>query len=395
MKRAIVLMQAIQARHFDDDRTSFDESPTVVLLDFRKTYDALCREFLFAALHRFGYDPAFVQLIRRMHERTTVRFLVNGELSSAREIRSGIRQGCTLAPLLFIVAAEMLALAVSQDDVISGIETGAGATGKHKVSSSVDDTAVFLGSATELKRLLDLLDEFGAISGLRVQPRKNVIISLNTAHTQVSALGVPVLQSGQTTRYLGIQVSTTSATQANWNDRIRKIKARIGIATTVTTSIVSRVAILNAVTLPAIRFTARYSTPTEEIVKVLERLQKRFLWHGITSTEAARHKVNPVLVFQPRSQGGLGLRSIPLTLKAQALKTSMEWVLAQDGAFAESWHVLAHHERSFQPGCCRQTPIVRRRRRSPTEKAKGLTPQQWGLELLRYQLTAARPPDKS
>lgn len=216
-----------------------------------------------------------------------------------------IRQGCPLAPLLFLTATELLALAINQDRRITGIAAGGGDTGVRKVASFVDDTSVFLGKATELSRLLQLLDKFAALSGLRVQPRKSIIIGLNTACTQERSHGIPVLQHGRTTRYLGVQVGTTDTTAANWSDRVRKLRTRLGMATAVTNSVVSRVTIINAIMLPAIMFTARHSTPTESTVKELERIQKQYLWNSRLTSDATRHKMNSALVHMPKAHGGL------------------------------------------------------------------------------------------
>lgn len=72
-------------------------------------------------LRKFGFRTDFVSLIGRMHEDTTARFAVNGELYAVMRVRSGIRQGCPLAPLLFIIAAEALGLMLDGDDKLQGI----------------------------------------------------------------------------------------------------------------------------------------------------------------------------------------------------------------------------------------------------------------------------------
>lgn len=122
--------------------------------------------FMFLAPTGFGFSAQFVDRIRRLHEGTTARFLVNGELSSKREVRSGIRQGYPLALLLFIIAAETLALAIEQTPTLRGIATEGAEDRPHKVSAFVDDAAVFVQSGAEVKRLLLVLSKFGSLSCL-------------------------------------------------------------------------------------------------------------------------------------------------------------------------------------------------------------------------------------
>ncbi|KAF1313680.1 Reverse transcriptase precursor, partial [Globisporangium splendens] len=112
MENAILIMQAALDKAYHNNAEGFDDAPGIVMLDFMKAYDTLDRDFLHLVLSKFGFGRQFVDLVRRMHSDTTAQYLVNGELSREWEVKSGIRQGCPLVPLLFIVAAEILALAV-------------------------------------------------------------------------------------------------------------------------------------------------------------------------------------------------------------------------------------------------------------------------------------------
>uniref|UniRef100_K3XDM5 Reverse transcriptase domain-containing protein n=1 Tax=Globisporangium ultimum (strain ATCC 200006 / CBS 805.95 / DAOM BR144) TaxID=431595 RepID=K3XDM5_GLOUD len=121
MENAILIMQAALDKAYHNGAEGLDDAPGIAMLDFMKAYDTLDRNFLYLVLSKFGFGRQFVDLVRRMHSDTTAQYLVNGELSAEWEVKSGIRQGCPLAPLLFIVAAEILALAVQQDPHLEGI----------------------------------------------------------------------------------------------------------------------------------------------------------------------------------------------------------------------------------------------------------------------------------
>lgn len=98
--------------------------------------------------------------------------MVNGEFSEAQEVVSGIRQGCPLAPLLFFVAAEILALAIQQDDEIIDLHMPGGNGEKHKFLAFVDDSTVFLQEAQTLPKVMHILQQFRRMSGLKVQRQK-------------------------------------------------------------------------------------------------------------------------------------------------------------------------------------------------------------------------------
>ncbi|KAF1336462.1 Reverse transcriptase precursor, partial [Globisporangium splendens] len=137
-------MQAALDKAYHNGAEGTDGAPGIAMLDFMKAYDTLDRDFLYLVLSKFGFGRQFVDLVRRMHSDTTAKYLVNGELSREWEVKSGIRQGCPLAPLLFIVAAEILALAVQQDPHQEGTRATRSGAEPHLISTFVDDSAVFL-----------------------------------------------------------------------------------------------------------------------------------------------------------------------------------------------------------------------------------------------------------
>ena len=95
-----------------DEAMEAVESRVILLLEFRKAYDTVDRDFLYAALRLFGFDTRYIQLIRRLHTGTTASFLVNGDKSFPFSVVTGIRQGRPLAPLLFLLVVELNVIAI-------------------------------------------------------------------------------------------------------------------------------------------------------------------------------------------------------------------------------------------------------------------------------------------
>jgi hypothetical protein len=359
MENAILIMQAALDKAYHNGAEGLDDAPGIAMLDFMKAYDTLDRNFLYLVLSKFGFGRQFVDLVRRMHSDTTAQYLVNGELSAEWEVKSGIRQGCPLAPLLFIVAAEILALAVQQDPHLEGIRVTRSGAEPHLISTFVDDSAVFLKQGKQLPRLMQLLSEFGQQSGLHVQPTKSSYICLNKAVTQKQRCGIPIVGHGETVRYLGIQIGTGNITQANWEDRLQKLRTRLIIAAKVSNSVVGRVLILNSVLLPSILFTAGYIKPPAKVVDQLVNLQKQFLWKSTLGTDGTRHKVSPSLLYLPVKDGGIGLYSIPLAIKRQAMRRTTRWLQRARNKYTEAWHEQVHQGNSRNWGCGAISPKER------------------------------------
>ncbi|OWZ07213.1 RxLR effector protein [Phytophthora megakarya] len=342
MHRSVAMMLAMLQQDFHDPNHGIASSPGIVLLDFAKAYDTVDRVFLLEVLRRFGFSADFVDLMDRMHDGTTAQFLVNGELSPPLEVRSGIRQGCPLAPLLFILAVEVLALAIAQSSEIEGLQVpGADNTEQHKFSGFVDDSTLFLQEGRQLEAALGLIQDFGKISGLKVQPAKSCFIPLNRAVEDSEFLTIPVLKEGHTTKYLGYEIGFGKLAQANWAHRIRAVQRRMVTAEAAATTVVDRVDLFNTIVMPALLFTAKWFPPPQEVLTQLINMQKQFVWRRQMKDDPSRHKMTPQLIFTPRRAGGLGLIDIPVAIQTQRVNSIMIWLISARDRYQQAWRYLS------------------------------------------------------
>ena len=76
-----------------------------------------------------------------MYHIPTANIILNGEKLKAFPLRSGIRQGCALSPLLFSIVLEVLAMAIREEKEITGIQIG---KEKVKMSLFADDMIQYI-----------------------------------------------------------------------------------------------------------------------------------------------------------------------------------------------------------------------------------------------------------
>jgi hypothetical protein len=57
-------------------------------------------------------------------KKPTANIILNGEKLKTFPLKSGMRQGCPLSPLLFNIVLEFLARAIRQEEGIKGIQIG-------------------------------------------------------------------------------------------------------------------------------------------------------------------------------------------------------------------------------------------------------------------------------
>ena len=75
-------------------------------IDFEKAFDSVNRESIWNILLHYGVPIKFVDIIKALHEGFSCQVIHAGKLSESFEISSGVRQGCLLSPLLFLVVLD-------------------------------------------------------------------------------------------------------------------------------------------------------------------------------------------------------------------------------------------------------------------------------------------------
>ena len=66
----------------------------------------------------------YPNVIKAIYDKLTANIIFNGEKLKAFLLRSGLRQGCLLSPLLFKTVLEILSRAIRQEKEIKGTQIG-------------------------------------------------------------------------------------------------------------------------------------------------------------------------------------------------------------------------------------------------------------------------------
>ena len=171
-----------------------------VFADFTKAYDTIDRDFLFKVMEAMGVPIGFVAAARLLLTDTRAAAYLNGVVSPMAIFEAGIRQGCPLAPLLYLFVAEALlcvlrrrqdiGLAFPTDDGVSTATTGDLDCARVIAPQYADDvTPLVLGGDGEpraavtvaserLVHLAEAFDVFGAATNQRLNLKKTVTLPI-------------------------------------------------------------------------------------------------------------------------------------------------------------------------------------------------------------------------
>ena len=93
----------------------------IISIDTEKAFDKIQHSFM-VKTQEVGIEGPYINIIKLVHDRPTTNNILSGEKLKAFPLRSGIRQGCLLLPLLFIIVLEILALAIREEKEMKGIQ---------------------------------------------------------------------------------------------------------------------------------------------------------------------------------------------------------------------------------------------------------------------------------
>ena len=150
-------------------------------LDFAKAYDSLDWRFLWQVLKRRNFWEMGVRWVKQCVCTNTFVVLINGSPQGGWiHPQRGIRQGCPLAPLLFILAVDALAVCTERlcmRGLLSSFQTARWPCGVPLLQYA-DDTIFFIeGSMEATKKTSVLLEMFSDFSGLSLNKTKSTFIT--------------------------------------------------------------------------------------------------------------------------------------------------------------------------------------------------------------------------
>lgn len=93
------------------------EDLVVLLLDFEKAYDRVDWGFLEGTLSRFGFEDAWIRGISALYTTACSQVLMAGGRGPSFALSRSVRQGCPLAPFLFLFFVEAMSIYLAAEEV--------------------------------------------------------------------------------------------------------------------------------------------------------------------------------------------------------------------------------------------------------------------------------------
>jgi hypothetical protein len=149
----------------------------LLLIDFEKAFDTVKWPMIDRTLSFFNFGESFRNWIKIIYKNVCCAILNNGYMTEFFTPQRGVRQGCPLSCYLFILVVEILAIKIRSDKSIKGIEL---VNKEVKISQMADDTSLFLTSTDSIQPVIETLDQFKLLSGLKANIEKTKFYNIGT-----------------------------------------------------------------------------------------------------------------------------------------------------------------------------------------------------------------------
>ena len=137
----------------------------IISIDGEKTFDKIKHPFMAKTLQKVGIEGTYLNIIKAIYDKPTANIVLNSEKLKPFPLRSGIRQGCPLSPLLFNIVLEVLATAIREEKEIKGIQIRK----EVKMSLFADNMILYIENPKDATRkLLELINEFCKVAGYKI-----------------------------------------------------------------------------------------------------------------------------------------------------------------------------------------------------------------------------------
>lgn len=144
-----------------------EKSGAMLFLDLEKAFDKVNREFLYKALEKFNFGEKFIGYIKSLYADAESCIMNLNWQSVYFPLMRGVRQGCPVSALLFLVVVEFLAIDLNKSIDVKGINLPGKANEvvEVKISQFADDTTIFVADEQSLVNVMEKVESFCKVAG--------------------------------------------------------------------------------------------------------------------------------------------------------------------------------------------------------------------------------------
>ena len=159
-------------RDLIDLANSKKETMAIISTDFEKAFDRVDRTFMHKLLKKIGIPQNIRDYITIIYHETTAKININGFITRSFTTNRGVRQGCPLSALLYILVLEVMLEMIRNDNTLQSPKIG---NITYRLGAFADDVTIFLKNDTAM-HLERIIIKFCIGTQFKLNPDKTKIL---------------------------------------------------------------------------------------------------------------------------------------------------------------------------------------------------------------------------
>jgi len=334
----------------------------IMFIDLQEAYDRVDRDILLAKLKQLNISSKFIDFLSNYYFLDNISTASSGKRTRKQYQKRGLRQGCNLSSVLFIIYMSELSRRMRAAGVGVRLESGVYVN----ILLFADDIILIANSPETLNQLKDILESWCLDFRMKISINKTKIITslddLECALQDPETLESEIVEHVSNYKYLGVQQysSMWKTSQKKGESMLSKAKCYKNVILRSRHSLLDNISAASAmwknIAIPGILYATDAIPISNTVIEELEVVQNQI---GKALLGVPQSTANTVV------QAELGWKPVRLLLElsklrffqrvygedfkgSEILKTCMQWCLsAQDNQYRKNlFNILGHHANS-------------------------------------------------
>ena len=280
-------------------------------IDQFKAFDRVNHNYLINVLKRMGFGMNLQKWIQILYNDIHGCIKHNGYISTTFPIQRGVRQGCPISAILYVLTAEPLHEAIVKSPHISGIQF---CDTEARIFQHADDTTFFVSSITSIHSVLSVIKLYEHASGSLCNLNKTELLVFGKNRIDPGNFNFPVRNDYIEVLGVAIGNELKNMEKTNWEDKVKSCCAVLKMWKGRALSFKGKAIIINALVVSRLIYMATIMPVPGWVATTLRESIGNFIWRG----------KNPAISYKslglPLSKGGLNICDIERKRDALRIK---------------------------------------------------------------------------